>query len=81
MKKGDDGLEEMMKRPEIKEEEMDGLVMLVNKKESYMKQQLDQDVKQIEEQKLCLEKHNYDKHEEMVGVPELTKKWLKLVIL
>ena len=60
---------------------MDGLVMLVNKKESYLKQQLDQDVKQIEVQKLCLETHNYDQHVEMVGVPELTKKRLKLVIL
>ena len=72
-KKVDEGLEEMMKRLEIKEEEMDELVMLVNKKESYLKQQLDQDVKQTEEQKLCLEKHNYEKQEEMVGDPELTK--------
>ena len=67
MKKGDDGLEEMMKRLEIKEEEMDGLVMLVNKKESYLKQQLDEDVKQIEEDKSCLNKLNVDKQEEMVG--------------
>ena len=46
---------------------MDGLVMLVNKKESYLKQQLDEDVKQIEEDKSCLNKLNVDKQEEIVG--------------
>ena len=66
-KKVEERLEDMMKILEKKEEEMDVLFTIVSTKESYLKQQLDEDVKQIEEDKSCLNKLNVDKQEEMVG--------------
>ena len=76
-KKVEERLEDMMKILEKKEEEMDVLVTIVYTKESYLKQQLDEDVKQIEEDKSCLNKLYVDKQEEMVGDDQLTKEKFK----
>ena len=76
-KKVEERLEDMMKILEKKEEEMVVLLTIVSTKERYLKQQLDEDVKQIEEDKSCLNKLYVDKQEEMVGDDQLTKENFK----